>query len=427
MSTLAISADRIGKRYFRPSVSHVTPPDTLVGEVLDTVRSFIKRGGRPEARDEEFWALKDVSFEVQTGERVGIIGANGSGKSTLLKVLSRITAPSEGEARLRGRVASLLEVGTGFHQELTGRENVYLNGAILGLSHAAIKKIFDAIVEFSGVEAFIDTPIKHYSSGMQVRLAFAVAAHLEPDILIIDEVLAVGDAAFQKKCLARMNESVRDGRTILFVSHGLGAVSSLCDRAVFLEKGRVMSVGDVKRVIFDYETSVEDVKAAEPEAWPRAVFADENLGDEFATCLGGTVETLDGSPSAELPIDQPFRISMRYRLNRDCPFPVVPRFSIFDGSAHHIMVSMPSEVGPAEAGDYVASCIINPYFLNAGRFSVGLAFNNLSQPGSFCFDAEHALRFEIVEPAGVDPRRHGFSGEVPGFTRARLDWTYKRS
>ncbi len=199
-----------------------------------------------------FWALRDVSFEVNQGDVIGIIGRNGAGKSTLLKILSQVTGPTSGQIRLRGRIASLLEVGTGFHQDLTGRENVFLNGAILGMTKAEIRRKLDEIIDFSGVEEFIDTPVKRYSSGMNVRLAFAVAAHLEPEILIVDEVLAVGDAAFQKKCLGKMGDVARNGRTILFVSHDLGSVSRLCQRGILLADGRIESSGHIADVIAQY-------------------------------------------------------------------------------------------------------------------------------------------------------------------------------
>lgn len=201
---------------------------------------------------EDFWALKDVTFDIKRGERIGIIGRNGAGKSTLLKILSRITDPTTGSARIRGRVASLLEVGTGFHPELTGRENVFLNGAILGMSRQDIRKKFDEIVEFSEISKFLDTPVKRYSSGMYVRLAFAVAAHLEPEILIVDEVLAVGDAAFQKKCLGKMEEVGREGRTVLFVSHNIGAVTHLCEKGILLKNGQIAAVGGIRAVVNDY-------------------------------------------------------------------------------------------------------------------------------------------------------------------------------
>ena len=240
MSSPIITVEGLGKAYFlgRKFDKHQTLRDTIAGwgrGVRDKVRSRFADAG---ASDEAFWALKDATFDVNRGEVVGLVGRNGAGKSTLLKLLSRITEPTKGRARLRGRVASLLEVGTGFHPELTGRENIFLNGAILGMGRAEIQRKFDEIVAFSEVEKFLDTPVKRYSSGMYVRLAFAVAAHLEPEILIVDEVLAVGDATFQRKCLGKMGDVMRQGRTILFVSHNMDAVTSLCTHVVLIKDGR---------------------------------------------------------------------------------------------------------------------------------------------------------------------------------------------
>lgn len=243
MSNLAIRVENLGKLYRIGSKqqSYYTLRDALVDAVMTPVRRVrgLLRGESAADLHEEIWALKDVSFEVKHGEVVGIIGRNGAGKSTLLKVLSRITEPTTGCADVYGRIGALLEVGTGFHPELTGRENIYLNGAILGMSRAEINRKFDEIVDFAGVEKFIDTPVKHYSSGMGLRLGFAVAAHLEPEILIVDEVLAVGDAEFQKKCLGKMSSVAGEGRTVLFVSHNMAAVQSLCKRAVLLEMGSI--------------------------------------------------------------------------------------------------------------------------------------------------------------------------------------------
>jgi lipopolysaccharide transport system ATP-binding protein len=225
---------------------------TLRDEIASGVRSLFWRKGHSREEAETFWALKDVSFEVTRGEVVGIIGRNGAGKSTLLKVLSRITEPTEGRATIHGRVGSLLEVGTGFHGELSGRENVYLNGAMLGMKKAEIDRKFDEIVAFSEVGSFIDTPVKRYSSGMYVRLAFAVAAHLEPEIVIVDEVLAVGDVAFQKKCLGKIEGMANQGRTVLFVSHNMAAIQALCSRAICMSTGRIVADGPVLDVIRDY-------------------------------------------------------------------------------------------------------------------------------------------------------------------------------
>jgi lipopolysaccharide transport system ATP-binding protein len=225
--------------------------DEMAKQAHGFYRRFLSRH-RHLPKDEEFWALKDVSFSVQAGEAVGIIGRNGAGKSTLLKVLSRITPPTHGKITLRGRMASLLEVGTGFHPELTGRENIYLNGAILGMTRAEIKRKFDEIVAFAEVEQFLDTPVKRYSSGMYVRLAFAVAAHLEPEILVVDEVLAVGDAQFQEKCLGRMDEVAKEGRTVLFVSHNMAAISKLCRNCILLRSGTVQGRGATEKVIEQY-------------------------------------------------------------------------------------------------------------------------------------------------------------------------------
>jgi ABC-type polysaccharide/polyol phosphate transport system ATPase subunit len=248
MADVVVAADRLGKRY-------------LVGEDLDaydTLRGAISRLAKRERprRRPELWALRDVSFEVERGEVLGIVGANGSGKTTTLKLVSRITRPTSGSVRTRGRVGSVLEIGTGFHPELTGRENVLMNAAILGMSRRELRGRFDEIVDFSGIEPFIDTPLKRYSSGMRLRLAFAVVAHVEPEILAIDEVLAVGDAEFQRKCLGRMSELQREGRTVLFVSHDHGAVTQLCNRALWLDHGNVRAEGDPADVVASYLRSV---------------------------------------------------------------------------------------------------------------------------------------------------------------------------
>src|SRR5229473_5994284 len=248
MSELAISAQHLAKQYEIGEAQH----NTLRDQITAAAKSILRLSDRKKRQKDKFWALKDVSFDIKKGEMVGIIGHNGAGKSTLLKVLSRITEPTKGRAEINGRVGSLLEVGTGFHFELSGRENVYLYGAILGMTKAEIDRKFDKIVEFSELEQFLDTAVKHYSSGMYVRLAFAVAAHLDPEILVVDEVLAVGDLTFQKKCLGKMSEVSRGGRTVLFVSHNMAAVENLCGRGVVLHQGKVQYDGSAKDAIQHY-------------------------------------------------------------------------------------------------------------------------------------------------------------------------------
>lgn len=248
----SIRVEALGKRFIIGAPEKYRTLREVLSQSVAPPSRWLRRRSIAKPSLETFWALRDVSFEVKPGEVMGIIGRNGAGKSTLLKILSRITEPTEGRAEISGRVGSLLEVGTGFHPELTGRENILLNGAILGMKRAEILRKFDEIVAFSEVERFIDTPVKHYSSGMYVRLAFAVAAHMEPEILIVDEVLAVGDATFQRKCLGKMRDVAGEGRTVLFVSHNMGAVQNLCDRCVWLQEGRVASTGDSATVIREY-------------------------------------------------------------------------------------------------------------------------------------------------------------------------------
>ncbi len=262
MSTPAISIEKLSKRY---TIDHQRASGDGMRHALESVMrsplAWLRSGRQRKMQKVDFWALKDVSFQIKQGEVVGIVGRNGAGKSTLLKILSRITVPTEGRIGINGRTASLLEVGTGFHQELTGRENIFLNGAILGMTRAEIIRRFDEIVEFSGVEEFLDTPVKRYSSGMYVRLAFAVAAHLEPEILIIDEVLAVGDVGFQKKCLGKMGSFAQSGRTVLFVSHNMEAVRTLCQRCVWIKDGRLHKDGNADDIVEDYFNNISNEQA----------------------------------------------------------------------------------------------------------------------------------------------------------------------
>ncbi|MFN4276617.1 MAG: ABC transporter ATP-binding protein [Ferrovibrio sp.] len=308
MSKIVVRAENLSKRY---QLGGYEPARTL-GETVSRAVSGLLHSGRHNERAEPastFWALKDVSFEVKQGERIGIIGSNGAGKSTLLKILSRVVQPTRGSATLVGRVGSLLEVGTGFHPELTGRENVYLNGAILGLPRADIDRHFDSIVDFAGVEQFIDTPVKRYSSGMSVRLAFAVAAHLEPEILIVDEVLAVGDASFQRKSIGRMENAAEEGRTILFVSHSMPSVRKLCPKSLYLEKGQAKAFGPTEQIIEQYLGNALYTDAAERE------FPDKPHLDGVIRRIAVTDSA--GRPIREFGLDQQAYIEIEYELKRD--------------------------------------------------------------------------------------------------------------
>ncbi|MEP7167924.1 MAG: polysaccharide ABC transporter ATP-binding protein [Bacteroidota bacterium] len=273
----------------------------------DSLSSIFKRNKNT---SEDFWALKDINFQVQQGVSLGIIGKNGAGKSTLLKILSRITPPTSGKITSRGRIASLLEVGTGFHPELSGRENIFLNGSILGMKRKEIEKKFDEIIDFAGTEKFLDTPLKHYSSGMQLRLAFAVAAFLEPEILVIDEVLAVGDAEFQKKCLGKMEEVGKSGKTILFVSHNMQIINKLCQKAILLHKGQIQFSGKTEDVVNYYLEQHTESSACFSVSLPK------DKGEMAGYCYKIIVEDLDGNLMPEIPVGQPWRARVFFRLNK---------------------------------------------------------------------------------------------------------------
>jgi lipopolysaccharide transport system ATP-binding protein len=331
MSDFAIKVEGLGKKYLLQHQAVGRRYETL-RDVLAHKAKALFQNRKPETGNrksvEEFWALKDVAFEIKQGEAVGIIGRNGAGKSTLLKLLSRITEPTTGRIRVRGRVASLLEVGTGFHPELTGRENIFLNGAILGMQRAEIRKKFDEIVAFAEVEKFLDTPVKRYSSGMYMRLAFAVAAHLEPEILVVDEVLAVGDAQFQKKCLGKMREVKGSGRTVLFVSHNLAAIQSLCTRGILLTKGRLSVDAEVQSCISEYEhgghlNTISD--------WRRTAVA-HSIALEFESIA---LKLIGQQPAMKLNLDCNFNQQNDYR-------PAIVAFDITDSLGVPIMQALPS-------------------------------------------------------------------------------------
>lgn len=312
--TQAITVQNLGKKYF---ISHQGRSSYLAlrDVIADGAKGLFSPCSKSASTErEEFWALKEISFEVKQGERIGIIGRNGAGKSTLLKILSRITDPTEGRVRIRGRVASLLEVGTGFHPELTGRENIFLNGTILGMSRVEIRKKFDEIVDFAEIEKFLDTPVKRYSSGMYVRLAFAVAAHLEPEILIVDEVLAVGDAQFQKKCLGKMESvSTKEGRTVLFVSHSMPTIKALCTKVMLLEKGALILQGKAEDVVNIYLFSSprnNDLRANLVDA-PRSAGKHKAIQHAW-------LENDKGEVVAQVPMGNQATLCFNYKLDQTC-------------------------------------------------------------------------------------------------------------
>jgi lipopolysaccharide transport system ATP-binding protein len=325
---------------------------------------------------EQFWALDDVSFQVKEGEVLGIIGRNGAGKSTLLKILSQVTAPTSGEIKIKGRIASLLEVGTGFHPELTGRENVFLNGAILGMTKAEIRRKFDEIVAFSGIEEFIDTPVKRYSSGMYVRLAFAVAAHLEPEILIVAEVLAVGDAEFQKKCLGKMQDVRNEGRTVLFVSHNMGAMLNLCSRGVVLNSGGVVFNGKIEDAAEYYNRKTAEIQTREKGWEPHIVYqrndADQTSGEYAIT----SVELLDGNrkPKPVISTYDSFTVRIHYSVRKHVERgSVIFQLSTSEGVTVLLLSTQPDGTLPLEleVGEHFVDCNLKNLPLAAGDYLVG--------------------------------------------------------
>ncbi len=328
---------------------------------------------------EDFYALKDISFEIKQGDRVGIIGRNGAGKSTLLKILSRITEPTSGRIEITGRVASLLEVGTGFHPELTGRENIFLNGAILGMGKVEINRKFDEIVEFAEVERFLDTPVKRYSSGMYVRLAFAVAAHLEPEILIVDEVLAVGDAQFQKKCLGKMGEVSKEGRTVLFVSHNMEAIRRLCNRGILMEKGQVVSAGNTESVINGYLesgiTNQSEFLIAPPKDPDVNGFAYKIIVEDF-----------EGSPANEILMGQPWQVRILFKINKKTEHFIIGLGMLTNLSFR--VRTVWSKPVTLEPGDYQAIFRENSLQLTTGRYLLLIGLS------------AHERTFHYVEDAG---------------------------
>ena len=364
------------------------------------------------------WSLRDINFEINQGEAVGIIGKNGAGKSTLLKLLSRVTSPTTGEIKVKGRIASLLEVGTGFHPELSGRENIYLNGAILGMRKKEITRKLDEIIEFSGVERYIDTPVKRYSSGMYVRLAFAVAAHLESEILIVDEVLAVGDAEFQKKCLGKMGEiSKGQGRTVLFVSHNMGAIKNLCSKGILLENGQISYAGDVDNAIEKYLMNSNN---AASKSWDLSQAPKSN---SFAL-LGVKVLNQDGEISVNYLISHDILIEFTYQVLEDNQLFTLG-FNLFNNHNIHILSShdrdAPTLKTPLSKGVYTRRIVIPGNFLAEAGYNCSFAIMRYD-PFEVEFHEMEIVGFNVIDEMGLKAVRGNYLGKFPGVVRPLLNW-----
>jgi homopolymeric O-antigen transport system ATP-binding protein len=412
MTRPAIVIENLSKRYLVPSarVRH----ETIAEEVTYGLRAAFSRNGRKSRRD-EFWALRDVSFEIKQGDVLGLVGRNGAGKSTLLKLLARITEPTSGRAEIYGRVGSLLEVGTGFDRELTGRENIFLSGAVLGMKRREITRKFDEIVAFAEVERFIETPVKRYSSGMFLRLAFAVAAHLESEILLLDEVLAVGDAAFQKRCLGKMEEVAGAGRTIVFVSHNLASIARFCTSCVWLDQGRIRERGDAETLVGRYLAA--EVLDAGEIAYPDSEAAP---GSEYARLLGVRVRNVDGEITTAPDIRHPFTVEVEYRILRpSLGLRIGATLIGHDGSV--VLSTKDLDVLPTdlarEPGRYVSRCEFPGEFLNTGQFFLSVGSDTPMQQSHFHVDRVLGLRFEHIGGVGG----HVADGRV-GMIRMRLPW-----
>jgi lipopolysaccharide transport system ATP-binding protein len=359
----------------------------------------------------EFWALDDVSFDIHAGESIGIIGRNGAGKSTLLKILSRITPPTKGSVILRGRMASLLEVGTGFHSELTGRENVFMNGSILGLKKREIEAKFDEIVDFSGVEQFIDTPLKHFSSGMQLRLAFAVAAHLEPEILVIDEVLAVGDMEFQKRCLGKMDEVSRSGRTVLFVSHNLSTILQLCSKSILLDRGKIIEAGVTKEVVNRYSLNSQHSSFT-------FNFVKDKIEDCFCKLLN--INFIDNKSNIinELFVNDFFCVEFVYQIKKEGYRPTA-NFLLLSSMNEKIFQSLPANYNiDFEVGIYRSVCNFPANFLNNLNYKFIVALTSHNPTYIHC---QTELFFEVKDNMFA-PTRGDYKGEMHGVIRPLLNW-----
>lgn len=418
MSDIVIRAENLSKRYrIGERQPYLALRDVLARAISAPTHIF--QAPKPASRldhPSHFWALKDVSFEVRQGEVVGIIGRNGAGKSTLLKILAQVTRPTEGWARVKGRVGTLLEVGTGFHPELTGRENVFLSGAILGMAKKEIERKFDEIVAFAEVETFLDTPLKHYSSGMQMRLAFAVAAHLEPEIILVDEVLAVGDAAFQRKCMGKMSDIAEGGRTVVFVSHSMPAVRRLCQKGILLQAGEKVMEGETDSVVTTYLRQI--LGEQNPGMLWREEFNRPEYRSSFRIESVRTVRA-DGTPTGNFTMDEPIGIEILYHVLK--PFESL-RFSMHLRTTDDIFVLSSTDADtlssfghPRPTGTFISRCWIPMSLLSPRQYVIHLGA--YLPRNVIVADAENIASFQVAETSGpISPKMQGVVSPI-------LEWT----
>ncbi|MFA5889079.1 MAG: polysaccharide ABC transporter ATP-binding protein [Candidatus Paceibacterota bacterium] len=417
-----ITAKNLSKSYkiIHEKGSYVTLRDVITESIKHPFKFLKNKAKQATGREikETFWALKNVNFEIKKGETLGIIGANGSGKSTLLKILSQITPPTEGEVTVRGKMTSLLEVGTGFHPELTGRENIFLNGAILGMSRKEIAKKFDEIVTFAGVEQFLDTPVKYYSSGMYVRLAFAVAAHMEPDILVIDEVLAVGDVEFQKKCFGKIEQVTKEaGRTVLFVSHNMGAIQTLCKKCILLKKGQIEMFGETEEVVNKYLDSNKNLESI------TTYLVKENLD---AQIMKVSILNQNKIPQPQIPLNEKFFIEMDYVVRKPIEN-ALTTIEFLDNSDSLLLFSTEMDKKPSlqnyKVGSYTTTIEIPAYLFNFGQYSCRL---NIEHPFIARVDSVKGINFEVSD-AEQSRARILFRGKSIGKITTILNYNTKRN
>jgi lipopolysaccharide transport system ATP-binding protein len=437
MTRATVRVEQVGKCYHieRSGPRHGTLREMISDTATRPIRALRRRGADRVATrrtDSSVWALRNVSFDVHEGEVVGLIGRNGAGKSTLLKIIARITSPTEGRAGLRGRVGSLLEVGTGFHPELSGRDNIYLAGTVLGMRRFEIDRKFDEIVAFAEIERFVDEPVKHYSSGMYMRLAFAVAAHLEPEILLVDEVLAVGDIEFQKRCIGKLQDVSQLGRTVLFVSHSMPAILRLCPRVVLLDGGQVAMDGPAPAVT---EAYIQSSLMSQAECyWPDPLSAP---GDEVARIRAVRLLGPDGAPATSVDIQQPLAIEVEYWNLKDGA-PLIANLHLYDQRGVYLFAAHdnlePTWGGrPKPAGLYRSVCWLPGNFLNSGRITVHAAVT-VWNPHWIHVWVEDAVSFEVVDTGGVrgdfgfeGRGPHGdYAGPLGGALRPYLQWETQR-